>query len=624
MKIELPPPLMQEPSTRSPLEDFKLLLKVQLRVTWNKIRFWPPVSWIVLICFGIGLLSLLVALGMPILGALKTMDPEAARKFLSILFMVGTAGLIFFGITAAFAALYLSDDLELLFVAPVSVGAVFAVKSLVVAGGNFLTTAFFVFVPGVFYGLLFGAGAFFYLWVFLAGLGLLIIGTALAEILNLLVMRLVPPHRSREAIGILGGIAGIVIALVFQIPNLVGSSGGQLEIGSWLAVRQHSLQVMDFFPWGWGSMALACGASGNSLAALTWSILLLTVGTALFSVSFLLVKKGFQRGWVSLAEGGKRRKKISSRFSQDSLSTQPENIFLPAVGEKNAAAASLWFGMRSIAKKDLLYLKRDAREWFGYLTPLIIMLFFVGQFLFLPGDSTKTTVITVGIIYTIMFSGNMALQSFGREGESEWVLNCVPLAGWPVVWGKLLAAVLPSLLLMEALLAGTALAIGLSPAIILSVSLGAVLITLGASSIGLYYSINNCRYNPDNPQQRISPGASLFMYLVNLLFIALIAFGLLFIFTPPELLDILQKLPPLSFRLGFPDILFFILYTLSRALLWPPFWRISAGLAFTLGLWSAIFFSFLSATVRQSRKGFRVEIVTAAKKKSLRAGLFKK
>ena len=122
MKIELPPPLMQEPSTRSPLEDFKLLLKVQLRVTWNKIRFWPPVSWIVLICFGIGLLSLLVALGMPILGALKTMDPEAARKFLSILFMVGTAGLIFFGITAAFAALYLSDDLELLFVAPVSVG----------------------------------------------------------------------------------------------------------------------------------------------------------------------------------------------------------------------------------------------------------------------------------------------------------------------------------------------------------------------------------------------------------------------------------------------------------------------------------------------------------------------
>jgi len=223
-----------------------------------------------------------------------------------------------------------------------------------------------------------------------------------------------------------------------------------------------------------------------------------------------------------------------------------------------------------------------------------------------------------------MFSGNMALQSFGREGESEWVLNSAPLAGWPVVWGKLLAAVLPSLILMEALLAGTALAVGLSPAIILSAALGAVFITLGASSIGLYYSINNCRYNPDSPQQRISPGASLFMYLVNMLFIALMALGLLFIFPPPELLDILQKLPPLSFSLGFPDTIFFILYTLSRPLLWPPLPRIFAGLFFTVGIWSAIFFSFLAATVRQSRKGFRVEIVTAAKKNPLRAGLFKK
>ncbi|MDP1125409.1 hypothetical protein Q5O12_28220, partial [Klebsiella pneumoniae] len=70
------------------------------------------------------------------------------------------AGLIFFGITAAFASLYMSEDLELLFMAPVSSGAVFAVKSLVVAGGNFLTTFLFVFVPGVFYGLLFGAGPF--------------------------------------------------------------------------------------------------------------------------------------------------------------------------------------------------------------------------------------------------------------------------------------------------------------------------------------------------------------------------------------------------------------------------------------------------------------------------------
>jgi len=417
MNIELPPPLAQEPPTRSSWEDFKLLWANQLRVTWNKIRHWPPVAWIMLILFGIGLLSVLVGLGFLAFGALKTMPPQMARSFLSMLFMVGTAGLIFFGITAAFAALYMSDDLELLFMAPVSITAIFAVKSLAVAGGTFLTAIVFVFLPGVFYGLLFSASPLFYLWTILVGFGLWTVGTALAELLNLLVMRIVPPHRSREAVGVLGGVAGIVIALLFQIPNMISSSRGHPDIGSWLAGRQQLLQVMDFFPWGWGSLALAGGASGNILAALGWSLLLLLLGTALFYVAFSLVKRGFQQGWISLTqgEGGRGRKKQRAKLSPAPHTKQLERVLLPAVEEKSASTASSWPGMWSVAKKDLLYLRRDTREWFGYLTPLIIMAFFVGQFLFLSGDATRTTMVTVIIIYSIMFSGNMALQSFGCE-----------------------------------------------------------------------------------------------------------------------------------------------------------------------------------------------------------------
>jgi ABC-2 type transport system permease protein len=120
------------------------------------------------------------------------------------------------------------------------------------------------------------------------------------------------------------------------------------------------------------------------------------------------------------------------------------------------------------------------------------MAFFVGRFLFRPGDAARSGLVSVLVLYTIIFSGNLALQSFGREGEADWILNSVPLAGWPVVWGKLLAAVLPTLVLMEALLAGTALAVGLShPLFTLGLAVGAVFITLGASALGLFYSINN-------------------------------------------------------------------------------------------------------------------------------------
>jgi ABC-2 type transport system permease protein len=38
------------------------------------------------------------------------------------------------------------------------------------------------------------------------------------------------------------------------------------------------------------------------------------------------------------------------------------------------------------------------------------------------------------------------------------------------------------------------------------------------------------------------------------------------------------------------------------------------GVLVTVGMWSGIFFGFMAATVHQSRKGFRVEIVTNNKK----------
>lgn len=616
MKLILPPPLTEPPVEQSFVQDFRLLLRNQMRVTWNKLRHRPKSALIGMVILLLGLVSILVSIGFFAYGSLRSMPPQTVQGFLSLLFMGGLVGQIFFGITAAFTALYMSEDLELLFMAPVPLKVVFAVKSLAVIGSNLLTATLFVFLPGLFYGLLFQAGASFYILVFLVGLGLLAIGTAVAELINLLVMRLVPPHRSKEAVGFIGALAGILIALVFQIPNFLMNREERLDLGTWLAGQEKMLGVMDFFPWGWGSQALVAGISGNLLAGLGWSLLILFVGAFLFGIAFKLVERGFRQGYISLSqgEGGRHRNKRASIVNVQ-RSRQQVNISYTLIHEEVRATASPWLGMWAVAKKDLLTMKRDTREWFGYMTPLILMLFFVGQFLFSHTGASRSSLITVLIMYTVMFSGNMALQSFGREGESDWLLNTVPLAGWPVVWGKLVAAILPTLLLMEVLLVGTALAVGVSTTLIFALALGAVLLSLGSSAIGLFYSINNCRYNPDTPQQRISPGASLFMYLINLFFILLLAIGIIYLFRPNELVSILQQLPPVSFEGGFLSAVFYVLYLISRPLLWPTTLRILMGVIVTSGVWLVMFFGFMAATVRQSRKGFRVEIVTGRKKK---------
>jgi ABC-2 type transport system permease protein len=141
-------------------------------------------------------------------------------------------------------------------------------------------------------------------------------------------------------------------------------------------------------------------------------------------------------------------------------------------------------------------------------------------------------------------------------------------------------------------------------------AVGAVLLSFGASAIGLFYSISNARYNPDNPQHRISPGASLIMYLINLLFLLLLGFTLLYLIPPAELLAVLPLLPEVpppsnAFLAALLKIVIFI----TTPFKWSAPARIASGLLVTGAVWSAFFFGFMAATVRQSRKGFHVEIV---------------
>ncbi len=337
-------------------------------------------------------------------------------------------------------------------------------------------------------------------------------------------------------------------------------------------------------------------------------------GVIIFLYGFILLERGFRQGWVSISQGEGGRRKHKRRSYKSTGKNQYAAIQFAATEDVTGITSPLT-GMWAVAKKDLLYMRRDTREWFGYMIPLFFMVFFVAQFLFFQAGAMQTTMVMVLIMYSLMFSGNIALQSFGREGESDWFLNSVPLAGWPVVWGKLLGAVIPSLILMEALLAGTALALGVSASMTLMLAVGAFLLTMGASAIGLFYSINNCRYNPDSPQQRISPGASMLMYIVNLLFMLVLALGMVYLMPPEELLTVLPELPSITMKSGFFNGLIRVLLYLSRPLLWTPSLRGLMGLAVAFGAWALVFFGFMSATVRQSNKGFRVEIVTGSKKR---------
>ncbi|UWG95442.1 hypothetical protein LPY66_10945 [Dehalobacter sp. DCM] len=616
MRLILPPPLKTPLREQSMLKDFRLLLGSQLRVYRNKLKHTPKRTLIGMAVMTLFIVLFFLSFAFMAKNFLENIPYDMVQGFLSLVFMIGIATQMFFGIAAAFAALYMTDDLELLFMTPIPIKVIFIVKSLSVFVTNLLPVILFIFMPGVICGLTHNAGGFYYLLLLLSGLALWIIGTALAMLVNLLVMSIVPPHRSKEAIGFIAAMSGVLIALIFQIPSLFLANQGSIEIGSWLNGQESLIHIMSFFPWGWGSLSLTHGLAGNIGGGIGWSLLMILLGVGMFQLALVLLDRGFRRGYIAVSQGeGPRRRKARHTTPTAYKENEQHPRTSLSMLEGTAAQTSSLVGMWAIAKKDLLAMKRDTREWFNILVPLIIMAFFILQFIYSPNpNGSQYTVITVLIMYTIMFSGNLALQAFGKEAESEWLLNSVPLAGWPIVWGKLIAVVLPTLLLMEALLVGTSVAIGLSPGFIILLAFAAFLISMGSSAIGLFYSITNCRYNPDNPKMRISPGATMIMYLINLFFILLLAVSLCYFFPPAELVLLIQGLPTPTLHAQIGSVIGYVLYFLSRPVLWPAVWRIVLGILLTVGIWSLIFFSFMAATVRQSRKGFHVQIVTSQKR----------
>ncbi len=161
-----------------------------------------------------------------------------------------------------------------------------------------------------------------------------------------------------------GGIGGLLIALFFQIPNLVIQSNQQPDLAGWLGRQQELLRVMDFFPWGWASRALAGSAAGNQWSALGWSLLLPALGGLILAAAFLLVERGFRRGWISLSRDEGRRVK-GRRIGRESTTAgglvQGWNNAAPALSPAGAAKGSPRRGMWAVAKKDLLYLESRGR-----------------------------------------------------------------------------------------------------------------------------------------------------------------------------------------------------------------------------------------------------------------------
>lgn len=423
-----------------------LLLATGLRIWWNKLRRsnWRfRISWGVLLTF-ITLFAIIfsVAINLSVRFATRFGNSEGITALPGGLLF----GVFFFTFVTAFgltlSALYLSSDLELLMVAPIPIHAIFIAKLVQASLPAYLLVAL-PMLPS-----LWSVGqALNYSWLFyVASIPVLIIlpllPVGLAALAVMVVVRVVPPKRLAEALG----LVAVVISVAFSLWGQ-GASAGAMR-GAQPSAIFNSVRALDipFTPpslAGHGLIALGQGDWEGALRNLG--------GFVAFSVAGFLVALDasaslYYSGWAKVKSG---------------LGSGPRR---PA-----RRRGVSWFGslfahpIPALLIKDLRVIPRDLSNLVQLLSPLIFSLFWAWQLLRFPMRNLDTgslgvlwpmasAIWSVGI--TGMIFSRFALTGVSREGRAVWVLRAAPISAWHILISKFLVTYIPFVVLGSLMVIG--------------------------------------------------------------------------------------------------------------------------------------------------------------------------
>jgi hypothetical protein len=355
------------------------------------------------------------------------------------------------GFNQALQALYLSDDLEKLLVAPVSSRAVVTAKLL----GRLPTVMFFllaVAMPALLaFGFVLRLGPFYYMLGILLLLVAPLFGISIGALLAIFLVRLLPARRLSEWVGAASILIGTLLSIVAYLPRILQGNRDEFSPETEEALANLFNRAGDLpLPTAWAGRALVNLGQGaptgfDFLGLLAY--LLMTVG--LFILTMLVADRLYLSGWLRMQSSGARPQRFEDEagiFGGDSLDLM-------------------------LGYKDWLLRVRDTRLLAAMFSGIIIAVFFV-FFMFRSGDDGSMLDLAgafgdtiLGIVFSpgAMFSGMIyfvAWSSFSRVAASAlslergavYILKSAPISPSRIMRAKVFGVLIPFMLLATVLL----------------------------------------------------------------------------------------------------------------------------------------------------------------------------
>lgn len=523
---------------------------------------------------------------------------SALEGLLSYGFLLTVGFIILLGVPQVFKDMYSTKDLELLFTLPITTRHIFWMKYMKSFAGVPLLGFVFLSVLLFVYGLATKAGLLFYPVVLLVLLAVTIIGLSIAYLLNLILIQIVPASRANELVTVMSVLSGLIVYLMFMLPNLMNDEPMTESFLTNIPL------LPKWVPFSWGSMSLieTLNGSVNFLLPLILLVLLAVISVML-TIAF--VEKGFRTGWIRLSEGSNKKKK-----------KQKKNV-----------ARTVGNPIFAVGKKEWFSIKRDIREWL-VLMPMA-MFFIFGMIGFFSGGGNLSDIrgyseiswpiaqAVILFIYTFS-AATIAAAAVGREGASLWVLRMLPLTGVQIAIGKILISWLIPLVILSLIEIVIGIFLGWTIIQFISGIVIKAIITIGFSAIGLWLGTIGAKYNPTNPQQRVSFAVSLLLLISSMIYLVIALIPYAYMIIPLGEIDLPANLEHgmTGFKGMIASVVLKLLYWKSQSPLLLNVVGFIGQIIVSIGI--ASLFIWLSA--RRIDKGIKIDLVSESSAKPLFGG----
>ncbi len=439
------------------------------------------------------------------------------RLGLSWLFLTCLSFLAFSSIVTSLSTFFLSEDLRLLFVAPVAGRRLFWARFTKTVGQSSWMVVALVLPILVGVGLAHSASPVYYVTTLAVLVPFAVIPGAFGTAVTLLLVNVFPARRARDLLMLMGLVfaGAIVLVLRYVQPEQLLRVDSLPDVMAFFATLQSPVTPM--LPSFWAGETLFASLQGSVdllHGAALWTTAL-ALGTLLRMASERWHFAGYSRS----------QEARQARFARH------------AVIERAVHVLPMRPVRRALLVKDIKVFLRDVTQWSQLLLLLALVLIYLYNFRVLDLDRVPAM---AGVIKNVYAFVNLALAGLvmatvtvrfvfpavSSEGAAFWIVRTAPVSFRDFLWSKYWAGFMPVAVLTTGLTIAANELLGIDPFLKILTTIAIVFMSLALVGLAIGLGAAYPRFNADNANQ-IAGSFGGVAFMIASVFFVLVMIGLL-------------------------------------------------------------------------------------------------